>query len=211
MFCAFDDDFSDALPRRPETGAQYRLCGIAAGTRIATARGWRKVEEIKAGDLVMTFDNGMQPVQGASHAPAAPPGALPAMARPVHVPADALGNTEPMLLLPDQDVMVESDLAESIGGDPFALIKASALVGQCGIERLRGVHAPRSTHLHFGSDELVFADGGALLLAPQDLPGFVPLDMLEALQAPAAYKQYRGAMAQAIVADYAAIMAATAT
>ena len=44
------------------SGEAYRTTGLVAGTRIATAMGWRAVEAIAVGDLVLTFDNGLQPV-----------------------------------------------------------------------------------------------------------------------------------------------------
>jgi hypothetical protein len=35
------------------------VAGLAAGVRIATARGWRRVESLVPGDRLMTRDNGM--------------------------------------------------------------------------------------------------------------------------------------------------------
>ena len=36
--------------------------GLMAGTRVASNLGWRAVEALAPGDLVLTFDNGMQPI-----------------------------------------------------------------------------------------------------------------------------------------------------
>ncbi len=40
--------------------------GLVHGTRVATAMGWREAEAIAVGDLVLTFDRGMQPVRSIS-------------------------------------------------------------------------------------------------------------------------------------------------
>ena len=41
----------------------------------------------------------------------------------MNVPAGALGNREDMTILPHQPVLIESDTAEEMTGDPLALIK----------------------------------------------------------------------------------------
>ncbi len=142
-------------------------CGLVAGTHVATALGWRTVEAIATGDLVLTFDRGLQPVRGVVRGVnwdrAAP---LPDSLCPLHVPAGALGNQEVMTLMPEQSVLLESDTADAVFGDPFVLVAGAGLVGFRGIERLRpdGVH--EVIQLQFDTDEIVFANLGALVFCP---------------------------------------------
>ncbi|GKY88173.1 hypothetical protein STA1M1_20420 [Sinisalibacter aestuarii] len=208
MFGLLKPHRRDALPRyRPEEGdglsgkgSGFRLSGLTTGTRLASEFGWRPIEAIQVGDRVMTFDNGLQSVvavtRGTHHAAA---GDMPAFAVPIHVPIGALGNEEPLVLLPEQIVMIECDAAEDLTGDPFALVPAKALEGFRGIDRIRGLRPVESMTLHFENDEVVFADGGALLLAPSSVPGEVSLALIEERGQPTPYAAYRGAEAAALV------------
>jgi len=184
--------------------SDFRLSGFTAGTRIATERGWRPVEAITVGDKVLTFDNGAQRVVAVTRgAHFAVCDALPDFAAPVDVPVGAIGNEEPLVLLPEQPVLVESDAAEAMTGDPFALVPAKALVGYRGIERFRSLRPVEVISLHFENDELVFAEGGGLMLAPSAILGIAPLDLLDTSGRPAPYLTLRGARAKALVAAMA--------
>ncbi len=141
--------------------------GLVEGTYVATAMGWRPVEAITKGDLVLTFDRGMQPVHAISR------GALwdadnpcPRSLWPLSVPAGALGNQDAMVLLPEQCAMVESDAADMLFGDPFALVHGRDLEGFRGIERVEPTGQPAVIQLHFEDGEVVFASSGALVLCP---------------------------------------------
>lgn len=138
--------------------------GVSAGTLIATNTGWRPVETIRRGDRVLTFDSGLQEVTHVHSGMLLTKGQdCPKHLLPLGVPAKALGNRKPMLLLPDQVVLVESDTAEELYGDPFALVPAGRLAGYRGIAPV----VPRSElgviTLGFERDEIVYANGSALL------------------------------------------------
>ncbi len=141
--------------------------GLVAGTKVATQIGWRGVEAVSAGDLVLTFDGGFQIVTAVTRQYVRTAGAGDNYATwPMVVPADALGNREAMTLLPQQAVLVESDTAEAIFGDPFAMIPASALDGFRGIYRAIPADRMEVITLHFAQDEVVFANIGALFHCP---------------------------------------------
>lgn len=201
-----------ASSARPQTGmsetgadATFRLSGFTSGTRVATAQGWRPIEAIAVGDRVMTFDNGLQTVVAATRGTHFAAGDLPDFAVPIHVPIGAIGNEEPMVLLPEQIVMLESDTAEAVIGDPFALVPAKVFEGFRGIDRIRGLRPVEVVSLHFDNDEVIFADGGALMLAPSAVPGIVPLDALGVDGGlPAPYTVHRGPVARALIAAMAA-------
>jgi len=138
--------------------------GLTAGTMIATAMGWRPVEAIAAGDLVLTFDRGLQPVKNVRRSIAwIAPAEVPQAMWPLFVPAGAVGNAQAMVLLPDQPVMLESDAAEMVWGDPFTLIDAADLDGFRGIQRVAPEGPAQTVVLEFEHDEVVFAQHGALL------------------------------------------------
>ena len=175
-----------AEPGSAGTGAKttpmagYRTKGFVNGSRVATQLGWRAVEAVTVGDRVMTFDNGMQKVVAVTRkVHFAAVDTMPEIARPIRVPVGAIGNDHPMTLLPCQCVMVESDAAEAMTGDPFALVQARALVGFRGIERVAGQRPIEVVTLHFAADEMVFTDGGALVHAPADIPGTVSVDFID--------------------------------
>ena len=139
--------------------------GIVIGTRIATAQGWRDVGGILAGDMVLTFDNGMQPVLEVRRTVLMPSG--DAKDWPLAVPGGALGNGEPMMLSPRQMVVVESDMAEAIHGDPFVAVPAMALDGVCGVAPVFPREGIELVTLHFAHEEVVFGGAGALFLCTQ--------------------------------------------
>ena len=159
-------DFGDfLLSQRFETiSSRGQSEGIVAGTRIATAMGWRPVEAIAAGDMVMTFDHGFRAVVSVrrSHLFAGC-NACPRHLMPLAVPVGSLGNATPMLLLPEQNVLVESDLAESVFGDPFALIPAAALEGYRGIDRITPHQRIEIVTLTFAEEEVIYANGTGMI------------------------------------------------
>ncbi|MGO4851505.1 Hint domain-containing protein [Phaeovulum sp. W22_SRMD_FR3] len=141
--------------------------GILAGTLVAVGEEWHAVETLKLGDLVTTFDHGPQPLKGIRRLPLwTGSGSCPLGAMPLAVPQGALGNSQTLLLLPDQGVLVESDLADAIFDDPFALIPAAALEGFRGIERVTPHQRLDVYRLEFEGEELVYANGTGMIHCP---------------------------------------------
>ena len=139
------------------------LSGILAGTRVASTRGWRAIEAICVGDRVLTFDAGLQPVTAVERVPLwSGRGACPQTLWPVEVPAGALGNRDLMYLAPDQSVLIESDTAEALLGDPFALIPARILDGVRGMCRVPPPDGAEVVTLRFAAEQIVFANSGAM-------------------------------------------------
>lgn len=140
-----------------------RTTGMIAGTKVATQAGWASIETIRKGQQVLTFDGGLQIVIAVTrHTLMADK--LDIASWPLSVPAGALGNREDMTILPHQSVMIESDAAEDLTGDPFALIPGAALAGLRGIAQTRPSGWVDVIQLHFAQDEIVFANIGALFL-----------------------------------------------
>ncbi|MGH1367036.1 MAG: Hint domain-containing protein [Maritimibacter sp.] len=194
--------------RMAEFGGAYHgtnpegLCtkGFAMGTKVATTLGWRAVEALAIGDEVMTFDNGVQRITAITRRQQVASDEAPAIFAPITVPAMALGNLEDMILLPEQEVMVESDAAETLYGDPFALLRAKDLVGYRGISQDVSQRPTEVVTLHFHSDEILYVEGGAMAFCAADVPGIPTLEFLKNPYLPAPYSTFKGQEARALVA-----------
>lgn len=148
-------------------GAVGARSGMMSGTRVATGLGWRAVEALGEGDMVLTFDAGLQRITKITRQTIWAEGcACPQRFWPLNVPAGALGNRDALTILPDQYVMIESDAGEDLFGDPFSLIAAKTLEGVNGIEAVPPLHGLEAIVLHFETDQVVFAETGVLYYCP---------------------------------------------
>ncbi|MFY0310707.1 Hint domain-containing protein [Leisingera sp. D0M16] len=132
------------------------------GTLIATPLGERRVEDLQAGDRVITRDNGIQEIRwiaartlegqdlaGASHL------------QPVLIRQGALGNGLPerdMMVSPNHRVLVANDKTALYFEDREVLVAAKHLTGLAGVDR---VELTEVTYIHFMFDqhEVVLSDG----------------------------------------------------
>jgi hypothetical protein len=162
--------------------------GLLAGTMIATDDGWRSVDSVVKGDLVLTFDNGMQPVTGLHRLE------IKRIAVPAHksflmlVPAGALGNRKDMLVMPSQEVIVESDRAEADFGEPFVLVQTLMLDGYRGIRKVPIVRDLQVTMLTFENEQIIHASGAALIACRAETD-FCPLDAAKRAHAVQTYNR----------------------
>lgn len=162
------------MPRRSlETSGAYDgglaalTHGLMAGTCVASNLGWRAIQALAVGDMVLTFDNGMQEITEIRRSTVwlDAPDTAPAM-WPVVVPAGALDNRQELTLLPDQGVLVESDAASDMYGDPFAVIPAQSLEGVRGIYRVAPAQQIELIAVYFADEQVIYAEGGALIHCP---------------------------------------------
>lgn len=143
--------------------------GLVAGTLVATDLGWQPVEDLRTGDRVVTFDSGMRPLRAVRISTLWTAEAdAPRAVWPLQVPVRALGNRTTMTLMPEQAVLIESDEAESMYGDPFMLVSAGVLDGHKGITRVPPQREVTVVTLEFESDEVVYANGTLLVHCPAD-------------------------------------------
>lgn len=167
-----DEAWEDAIDHGAHPAADM-TAGLVMGSMVATENGWRTVETLREGDQVMTFDGGLQSVVAIKHGMLCSAPICPEPLWPLTVPKGALGNAQPMTLLPDQSVLVESDAAEDIYGDPFALVPASVLEGRFGIERALPAEPVEVVALSFENDEIAYVNGSALAFCPSHIAGTV--------------------------------------
>ena len=141
---------------------QIILC-FTPGTMIATDRGDVAVETLQAGDLVMTRDNGLQPLRwsGARKLSYAELQAKPDL-QPVRIAMGAFAGDGPertMLVSPQHRVLIEGPRAEILFGEAEVLVPAKHLLGH--VEATRAIPADGVTYIHllFDQHEIVLSDG----------------------------------------------------
>ncbi len=141
--------------------------GFLAGTRVASNLGWRAIEALDVGDQVLTFDHGMQPITEMHRDSLVwTGGAVAPLRAPVFVPSDALHNRAPVWMMPDQGVLIESDLIENLFDDPFAIVPACTLVGYRGIERVTPGQKMNVVMPRFAEDQAIYLEAGTLGYSP---------------------------------------------
>jgi hypothetical protein len=130
--------------------ALVALC-FYPGTMIATPWGDVAVENLRAGNLVLTA-NGAKPVRWLGQSQVSTRFADPLRALPIRIAAGALGEG-----LPVRDLLVSPDHALYLDG---VLVHASALVGLPGITREHDVPETFTYHhVELATHELLFAEG----------------------------------------------------
>jgi Ca2+-binding RTX toxin-like protein len=136
---------------------------FTSGTRIMTERGAVAVEDLAPGDLVLTRDNGMQPLRwvGRRVLSAADLMARPEL-QPVRIAAGALGVAGPersMMLSPQHRVLVEGARSEMYFGEPEVLVPAKHLLGMADVSRALPADGVTYVHILFDRHEIVQSDG----------------------------------------------------
>lgn len=132
------------------------------GTLITTPRGQVRVEDLVVGDLVMTRDSGMQPIEwvGRRDLDVSALIVQPSLC-PVYIAKGALGGDLPvrdMRVSPQHRMLIEGALPEMLFGEREVLVAALHLVGMPGItqglsEGISYIHVMCERH------EIICADG----------------------------------------------------
>jgi len=107
--------------------------GLFPGSVVMTDKGPKMVERLAEGDLLETFEQGLQPVMGLLVR--APMRVRSEAELPFFVPEGVLGNELPVVLPPHAMVVMESDRLEEATGDPFVTVPITSLDGMAGIHR----------------------------------------------------------------------------
>ncbi|WP_405402740.1 Hint domain-containing protein [Paracoccus sp. Ld10] len=134
----------------------------AAGTLITTSDGQKPVEVLEAGDLVLTSDDGWQPVRWIGRAVVSLD-KTPHL-YPIRIPRGALGSGTPsadLMVSPQHRVLVRSKIAARMFGAEEVLVAAKQLLGHEGIEQ--DMTETTITYVHFMCDDhqVVFANDAA--------------------------------------------------
>ena len=127
---------------------------FVAGTRIATPDGMVAVEALRPGDLVLTRDEGAQPLRWVGRRRVAAQGAM----APIAFAAGALGAHGALRLSPEHRVMLQNGLAEMLFGTSEILVAAKHLVNDRTICRVTGGEV-EYLHLLFDRHQVIMAEG----------------------------------------------------
>lgn len=138
---------------------------LTGDTVVGTPNGWLAVSKLAPGDMVLSFDYGFQPLVSVDRVPTPEiTEACPTAYLPRRIPAGAFGLDRDLTVMPGQGVMVESDLAEDLCNDPFAVISAASLDGVQGISPVRPPADQPLFALSFAQDQLIYANGAMVVL-----------------------------------------------
>ncbi|MBM2576004.1 Hint domain-containing protein [Jannaschia sp. Os4] len=161
------------LRSRPATEGELAgaaSVAFAAGTRITMAGGAQAaVEDIRAGDRVLTRDNGPQAVRWTGRRTVTAEGSD----APVVLAPGAMNNADELVLSPDHRLYVwqRTDLLGAGGAE--VLVRARHLVNGTSIVR-RDMPSLTLCHLLLDAHEIIYAEGipaESLLVAPEVLAG----------------------------------------
>ncbi len=133
------------------------------GTLIATPDGPRLIEDLVAGDLVLTLDNGPQPLIHVSRAVFVAEGRN----APVHISKGALGNSVDLVVSQQHRMLIDDWRAELYFGESAVLVAAKHLINGDTIY-LRPGGEIEYFHLLFEQHQLVW---GADILSESYFPG----------------------------------------
>jgi hypothetical protein len=143
---------------------------FVAGTLIATPGGDRRAEDLLPGDLVMTKDEGAQPLRWIGSRQVSAQGDF----APIHIRAGTLGQHRDLLVSPLHRVLIRDNLAELLFGEAEVLVAARDLVNDHSITRRAGGMVTY-VHLLFDRHQVVFSEGletESFLPGPQTASSF---------------------------------------
>ncbi len=137
-----------------------RRGGFVHGTKIATDRGWTKVERLSLGDMVRTLDNGFRKVRRIStDLVSIPKGENRIENLPVQVPAQAAYNGRPVWLMPEQGMALDHSKIDK-NSDGVSVLPARLLSGTCRLRSRSPGSSFEISSLFFDDDEVIFIEGG---------------------------------------------------
>lgn len=136
---------------------------FVAGTRIRTPEGEIAVEDLHPGDLVLTHDDGPQPLRWIGTRTVAAQGDF----APVIIRAGTFGPHGTLLLSPQHRVLVRDSLAELLFGEAEVLVAAKDLVNGASV-RVREGGEVTYVHLLFDRHQVIYSEG---LATESFLPG----------------------------------------
>ena len=145
---------------------------FVAGTLIATPDGERAAETLMPGDLVLTQDDGPQPLRWIGSRTVAATGKF----APIHIRAGTFGTHRDLLVSPLHRVLIRDSLAEILFGEAEVLVAARDLVNDRSVTRREGGQV-EYVHLMFDRHQVVFSEGlgtESFLPGPQTNDSFEP-------------------------------------
>ncbi|WCR19887.1 Hint domain-containing protein [Paracoccus alcaliphilus] len=136
---------------------------FARGTRLLTNRGEVAVEDLREGDMVITRDNGEQPIRWIGSTRIGSPNiSIPDNLRPIRISAGSLGKNSPkqdLIVSPQHRVLVRSRIAQRMFGTTEVLVAAKQLLQVDGIDIATDLTEVEYFHMLFEQHEVVISNG----------------------------------------------------
>ncbi len=146
------------------TGYNYDdvIC-FTQGTKITTPTGRVNAEDLRAGDLVITRDNGIRPIRwiGTKNISGARLHAFPHL-RPIKIKAHSFGPNTPateLMVSPQHRMFLKSTQAQMMFGEAEVLVPAKGLLNDNSVTVDNTLTNTTYIHILFDQHELVMANG----------------------------------------------------
>lgn len=144
---------------------------FVAGTMIATPHGEVAVDQLNPGDLVLTRDDGPQPVRWIGSRCVEAQGDF----APIRIRAGAFGAARDLLVSPQHRVLVGDPVAELLFGEGEVLVKAKDLVNDRTVTRECGDEVTY-VHVMFDQHQVIYSEG---IATESFLPGPQSTNLLD--------------------------------
>ena len=175
-----DPDGGNAIPLIRDFDHRDSIICFTQDTLIKTPQGERRIETLVPGDLVVTYDNGVQPIRWIGQNTVRGTGPL----APINFSRGVMGNHRDLLVSPQHRMLVQGYRAELLFGESEVLVPAKSLVNDFNVTTHYGGMVTY-VHMLFDRHEMVIANG-----APSE--SFYPGEQgLETLTDPAREELFR--------------------
>lgn len=136
---------------------------FVAGTMIMTPDGERPVESLTPGTLVMTHDDGAQPVRWLGRRTVAATGQF----APIRIAAGTFGAHRDLLVSPQHRILLQDERADLLFGETEVLVAAKDLVNDLTVRPAEGGEVDY-VHVLFDRHQVIWSQG---MLTESFLPG----------------------------------------
>lgn len=167
-------------PVQPVVLPQVPVC-FAGGTLIETPAGPVPVDDLRQGDLVVTVDNGPQPLVWVTSSHHVWPGS-DEIFKPVQIKAGALGAGLPrcdLMVSPQHHILLGNLHGADMFGAPEVIAPAKGLTGLAGVRHMKGKKDVTYFHLMLDKHALLWAGG---IASESFYPGPTAIKMLNDAQ-----------------------------
>ena len=154
---------------------------FAKGTLIETTEGFVKVEDLHAGSLILTRDDGPQPIRWIGNRSVRATGDH----QPIRLRKGQFGATQDLLLSPQHRILVEGYWSELLFGELEVLVKAKDLLNDLSVRPDTTLTRVTYYHMMFDRHQIVCANGvecESYLPGPSTMKGFDRQTQAEILQ-----------------------------
>lgn len=167
------------VPSRLAEAAEGVVC-FTPGTLLDTPDGLRPVEDLVAGDRVITKDGGAEPIvwAGSRSVSGARLYAMPDL-RPVRIREGALGMNSPkgdLIVSPDHRMVIKGQAAQALWGEEEVLVAARDMIDGTRIARDLAAKSVTYHHLMLERHHVIVANG---VETESFHPGVAALDAIE--------------------------------